>query len=268
GQSSPVKIDLDSIKPDHDGIKKDASWYFGIHGWTGNYNCTPITPELVKEIHKFENSNIIFVDWEKGASNVYYPTAALSAKLVGSVIADVINNLVKRGVAKKDKIYLIGFSLGGHVVGFIGKNLYSKYKWKPKKITSIDPAGPLYDDKPPEDRIDSTDAEYVEVFHASGDKLGFWKPIGHVDIYINKGTTRQPGCGMFEDISGSCSHAFGKTVYGNYTHLRMQAYKCISFENFTKGHCGADVKVWCEVGFKYPQCKQGVYHLNTGSYFE
>ncbi|CAG7729816.1 unnamed protein product [Allacma fusca] len=265
---APVKIDLVNLQPSNGDITPNETWYFGVHGWTGSYKFTPLVPELVTEIHNHGPANVILVDWEDGASNLYYPTAVQSAKLVGSKVADVINNLVKAGIAQPNKVHLIGFSLGGHVVGFIGKSLYSKYNWKPKKITSIDPAGPMYDDNPSDDRLDSKDGEYVEVFHTCGDQLGFWKPVGHVDIYVNRGLSSQPPCGLLDDVGGSCSHQFGKTVYGKYTHLQMKAYKCKSFHDFTKGRCGDDINQACEVGFKYSQCSEGVYHLNTELYFK
>lgn len=55
------------------------------------------------------------------------------------------------------------------------------------------PAGPLFSVNNPNDRIDSTDAEYVEIIHTDTRSFGFGDPIGHTDFYPNGGFG-QPGC--------------------------------------------------------------------------
>ena len=50
-------------------------------------------------------------------------------------------------------------------------------------LTGLDPAGPLFDGKSPEVRLDKTDADYVDVIHSNGDRsikggLGAWEPMG------------------------------------------------------------------------------------------
>jgi hypothetical protein len=47
-------------------------------------------------------------------------------------------------------------------------------------------------------RLDTTDAEFVDIIHTNGgtlihDQQGFLSPIGHVDFYPNGGQF-QPGC--------------------------------------------------------------------------
>lgn len=59
------------------------------------------------------------------------------------------------------------------------------------KIVGLDPAGPLFSVSKPEDRLDSTDALYVETIQTS--ILGFHAPIGMVSFYPN-GVRLQPGC--------------------------------------------------------------------------
>jgi phosphatidic acid-selective phospholipase A1 len=49
---------------------------------------------------------------------------------------------------------------------------------------------------PLEERLDSGDAEFVEVVHTSGGYLGYRDPIGQVDFFPNGGTWPQPGCYM------------------------------------------------------------------------
>ena len=73
----------------------------------------------------------------------------------------------------------------------------------------LDPAGPLFESQDPKDRLDSTDAKFVDVIHSNGETLilgglGSWQPMGHVDFYPNGGRM-QKGCtnlflGAFTDI--------------------------------------------------------------------
>lgn len=58
-----------------------------------------------------------------------------------------------------------------------------------------DPAGILYTFpvlKPIEDRLDPSDAHYVQVIHTSI-SLGAYPALGHADFYVNYGYF-QPGC--------------------------------------------------------------------------
>lgn len=62
----------------------------------------------------------------------------------------------------------------------------------------LDPAGPLFETQDPRSRLDSTDAQFVDVIHSNGENLilgglGSWQPLGHVDFYPNGGRM-QKGC--------------------------------------------------------------------------
>lgn len=64
-------------------------------------------------------------------------------------------------------------------------------------IIGLDPAGPLFDVREPEERIAVGDAEYVECIHTNGGILGVGFGIGanicDADFFPNGGST-QPGC--------------------------------------------------------------------------
>lgn len=88
-----------------------------------------------------------------------------------------------------DSIHLIGVSLGAHVAGFIGAMLGGRvgritgenYEMKTYKTSKycvlnvfcyicwmtlgLDPAGPMFAGVPPEERLDPTDAQFVDVLH-------------------------------------------------------------------------------------------------------
>lgn len=91
------------------------------------------------------------------------------------------------------RTHVIGFSLGAHVSGFAGAELPGL-----SRITGLDPAGPLFEAQHPKVRLDSSDAEFVDVIHSNGENLilgglGSWQPMGHVDYYPNGGRV-QTGC--------------------------------------------------------------------------
>lgn len=41
--------------------------------------------------------------------------------------------------------------------------------------------------------LDPSDAHFIDVIHTGAGVLGQWGPNGHVDFYVNGGTS-QPGC--------------------------------------------------------------------------
>lgn len=71
---------------------------------------------------------------------------------------------------------------------------------------------PYFVGVPDEDRLDHSDAIFVDVIHTAGRKtlpisnypwsLAFLEPMGHVDFYPNNGKAVQPGC-SFYDVIGS-----------------------------------------------------------------
>lgn len=65
-------------------------------------------------------------------------------------------------------------------------------------VVGLDPAGPLFENYDPRARLDSTDADLVDVIHSNGEKiymggLGAWAPMGDLDFYPNGGRM-QKGC--------------------------------------------------------------------------
>lgn len=74
------------------------------------------------------------------------------------------------------------------------RNIYSVVSMS----IGLDPAGPLFETQDPRSRLDSTDAQFVDVIHSNGENLilgglGSWQPLGHVDFYPNGGRM-QKGC--------------------------------------------------------------------------
>lgn len=89
------------------------------HGW--------LSDDKVKWIQDIKNSllirsdmNVITVDWSELSRNPAYHWAALSTRYVGKKLSRLLAVIISsRNVEEKD-IYLVGHSLGAHVMGYAG----------------------------------------------------------------------------------------------------------------------------------------------------
>lgn len=149
--------------------------------------------ELMSALMAVDDCLVVCVDWENGATLPNYVRAATNTQLVGRQIAIVLKDLADHHQLELSKVHIIGFSLGAHVAGFAGSLLPGL-----RRITGLDPAGPLFEAQHPRARLDESDAEYVDVIHSNGQNLilgglGAWQPMGHADFYPNGGRG-QHGC--------------------------------------------------------------------------
>lgn len=171
-----------------------------IHGWQ-NHKSSPVNV-LIRDAYLLkDNFNIIVVDWSEGASNLKYSQSRNSVNYVGSKVADMIWFLKENAQLNLDTLHLVGHSLGAHICGLTGK-LVKDHNLN--TIIGLDPAGPLFYEEYPDERLSVDDAEYVEVIHTNAGFYGIQTPIGDADYYINGGE-KQPGCGF--DILRICSHS-------------------------------------------------------------
>uniref|UniRef100_A0A5S6QEP7 Lipase domain-containing protein n=1 Tax=Trichuris muris TaxID=70415 RepID=A0A5S6QEP7_TRIMR len=208
--------------------------------------------ELLKK-----NITVIIVDWTKGSHAPNYYQAASNTRVVGAVVAELINNLLNNTYFDMKDITIVGFSLGAHVCGFAGKKL-----GKLNHIIALDPAGPLFSGHVPEVRLAPTDADFVECIHTDGKAfihggLGTMEPMGHVDFYPNGGMT-QLGCPknakeIILDLwylnsstlaTLTCSHSRAPMLFtesirnaGKEDHCNFSAVTCDSAEHWEMGRC-------------------------------
>ncbi|XP_007667689.2 lipase member I isoform X2 [Ornithorhynchus anatinus] len=223
-----------------------------VHGYRGKGQKPQWLPSMVQLLLKADDINVIVVDWVRGATTLYYPHAVKNTKNVSEILAEYILKLKTQGVSL-DNIHMIGLSLGAHICGFVGKRLNGSLG----RISGLDPAGPQFTGKPPNERLYRTDAKFVDVIHTDADALGFRNPMGHIDFYPNGGS-KQPGCPK-TIFSGSsffkCDHQ--RSVYLFLSSLEgkcnLTACPCSSQQAFRNGQC-----VNYEV-FKPLPCPQLVY---------
>lgn len=176
-----------------------------IHGWTEHYQ-KPSMQEIKDAYMKKGNINVIIVDWSLGARHIWYPTAKRNVKPTAKRVSKFLRTLTNVTNTAYDSINLIGFSLGAHMAGFIGKKLGANTL---PAIVAIDPPQLLYDIGNPNERVHFTDAKYVEVIHTSSMVVSFHQHIGDADFMMNYGYI-QPQCqGVWIKRLKMCSHLTG-----------------------------------------------------------
>ncbi|XP_029955074.1 lipase member H [Salarias fasciatus] len=241
---------------------------FVIHGYRPT-GAPPIwIDHIVHLLAAQEDLNVIVVDWNKGAANLNYFTAVSYTREAAHNLTGFIRAMEEDG-ASLSSVHLIGVSLGAHLAGFVGANL----KGRIGRITGLDPAGPMFTSATPEERLDPSDAVFVDVLHTDMDSFGLRGTHGHIDFYANGGTD-QPGCPK-TIFSGKsyfvCDHQRSVFLYLcalNRT-CTLTGYPCSSYGDFLDGRClqceafrplscpvlGYDVRRWRDALLRLGQTK-------------
>lgn len=112
------------------------------YGFTENYTSKS-TQKIVESYILRGDHNILVVEWSKYSGGVL--DAIPNTHKVGEIIGKTLLDMKNSGFNLKS-FHLIGHSLGGHLVGYIGKNVYEKSNktFKITRITALDPAGPFF----------------------------------------------------------------------------------------------------------------------------
>ena len=191
---------------------------------------------------------------------VNYYLARFRAPKVGKRVAELIDWLHEETGMSFETTHVYGYSLGAHVAGFTGKQTT---KGKVKVIIGLDAVHPLFRIKNPENRLSSTDAEYVEAIHTNGQGLGFYHPIAVSDFYPNGGRA-QPGCG-FNPLS--CSHSRAATFFAESVAMgersNYHTVKCETFADVKNRTCSLDSE-GIRMGHKDNiKSAKGIYFLET-----
>lgn len=85
-----------------------------------------------------EDCNVISVDWEDLAGPApWYEIAANNAKKVGARTGQLLKFMQVQFQLSPEDVHVIGFSLGGQLVAFVGQEMNGTLK----RITGLDPAG-------------------------------------------------------------------------------------------------------------------------------
>ncbi|RNA40557.1 pancreatic lipase-related 2-like [Brachionus plicatilis] len=271
--SIPIKLTLENIGSS--GFNYSQETKFIIHGFTDEGLDEKIV--LIKDnflkVEKY--LNVINVDWKDGAKGPNYFTAVENVEIAGNKVG----SFIKEAKIDPSKVHCIGHSLGAHVCGFAGKEI------KVKRITGMDPAGPLFFNRQSERRLNKNDADFVDIIHTDAGTLGIGKEVGHLDFFPNGGLF-QAGCGLIhmlrkeakilvlrldpkfpEIIQIACSHNRAPAYFAEsiISKCNFHSVPCDDYDGFANGRCKCDPKTGCApMGyFTEPIYSQGTYYLNT-----
>ncbi|KXJ21453.1 Pancreatic lipase-related protein 2 [Exaiptasia diaphana] len=116
---------------------------------------------MTKKLRK-KDVNVIVVGWNSYISFSVkgYLQSVANTRLAGSMVAELIKFINKQMGNTPASFHLIGFSLGAHVAGYVGKRLKNV-----ARITGLDPAGPRFQGFHTDVKLDSSDAAFVDVIH-------------------------------------------------------------------------------------------------------
>ncbi|GBN04746.1 Inactive pancreatic lipase-related protein 1 [Araneus ventricosus] len=200
--------------------------------------------------------NVFIVDWTD-YNGMPYEQAVANTRVIGAIIAKIVNFLVKQVGISPQSVHLIGHSLGAHIAGYAGERIRNL-----GRITGLDPAGPYFRGTDPVVRLDPTDAGFVDIIHTNAadsifSGLGMTDAIGHMDFYPNGGS-KQPGCANATGdeappandptaIFGKhkCDHMRANRYFMASVNpsCRFQSVYCNSYADFQSGKCRSSSNV-------------------------
>ncbi|KTF72911.1 hypothetical protein cypCar_00048594, partial [Cyprinus carpio] len=222
---------------------------FLIHGYRPTGSPPVWLTEFVKLLLQSRGMNVIVVDWNRGATNINYWKVVDNTRKVAANLTDLIQKMESLAVSMVLVDYMIilhiirefaftkYIDLGAHISGFTG----ASFEGRIGRITALDPAGPEFNGRSAVDRLDPTDAQFVEALHTDMDALGYRDVLGHIDYYANGGAD-QPGCPR-TIFSGSqyfkCDHQRSVFLYMSSLtdSCPITAYPCDSYTLFQDGEC-------------------------------
>ena len=177
-----------------------AAWtFFVVHGFRDQGTSAASLRQADAIRQRLPGANVVIVDWHgppqprvqgepsrlgplESLWNLYeqYRQAVATTKIVGSEITAWMR---QKGI-RPSRTVISGHSLGGQVAAFASNECARAEQFQEPihAILAADPAGPSFELRPPEERLDRTDAHEVIVVHTT-EGLGDENAVGTVDIY-------------------------------------------------------------------------------------
>ncbi|KAK7070911.1 hypothetical protein SK128_026955, partial [Halocaridina rubra] len=255
--------------------------YVIVHGFLGTGTDDWII-SIKNALLQREDCNVISVSWKSGTTSAGYYVIQARVKDVGEDISKLLRYLEQMVGLTPDLIHLVGHSLGAHVVGFVGKHFNGTIP----RITGLDPAGLMYHQAEPSERLDKSDATFVDIIHTHGcttilsawsDCYGIDENLGDADFWPNGGE-RQPACQEGGDgdklvrAGSDCNHGMAYVLYAESIQYptsttRYLARPCTEWRLFNNGACpcyqpGHPVQY---MGYNVNPAVSGIFYLNTSN---
>ncbi|KAL4708916.1 hypothetical protein ACJJTC_014944 [Scirpophaga incertulas] len=222
----------------------------------------PISAMLANE-YEARGYNVIMVDYQRFAT-VHYYLAARLMRPIGKLIAQVLVHLTNSGL-DPSKLELLGFSLGGQTVSYIARNYQALTGRNISKLTALEPSGPCFRDLRPTERLDASNADFVEVVHTNIDGYGMAPRMGHVDFYVNGGEY-QPSDLLLYPCTSTCSHfrVLPLWVSSLKNPTEFVAIKCDNIQQARDSKCYDRSPLETNVmGLRVNRSNHGIFYLST-----
>nr|XP_054928347.1 uncharacterized protein LOC126534523 isoform X2 [Dermacentor andersoni] len=108
-----------------------------IHGFTED-GQRPWVISLKDSLVRYARSNVLIVDWNKGATYPYYLRAARNTPVPGVQLSLLIQKIIHSSKHRlsPNSVHVVGFSLGAQVAGFCGRHFHRAFNTKLGRITA------------------------------------------------------------------------------------------------------------------------------------
>lgn len=183
---------------------------------------------------------------------------------VGKHVAEVLVQLTQFGL-DPSKLEILGFSLGCHTASFIASQFQTMTGRNISALTALEPSGPCFRNLGPTERLDASNADFVQVIHTNIDGYGMATRMGHVDIYINGGEF-QPSDIAIYPCTTTCSHFRILPIWVSALKnpRKFIALKCTSVQQARDSECYNNVPLdTLYMGLGIDRTKRGIYYLAT-----
>ncbi|XP_059061667.1 phospholipase A1 member A-like [Achroia grisella] len=220
---------------------------------------------IIESSYRTLGYNVWLVDVQNFVNDPF-PIVTRHVPTVGRRIGEMIYNITLENVGfDPKKLEILGLSLGGEIISFIAKAFKELSGTKLSKLTALDPTGPCFRNLGPDERLDQSDADYVEVLNTNMDGLGIGTPVGHVNFYINGGEYQISDI-YWMPCELLCSHIKVYTIW--FSALRNPnsfiAMQCDSVQQARDRKCyDRQPMVTNLVGLNVDKTKHGLFYLAT-----
>ncbi|KAJ8961730.1 hypothetical protein NQ318_021330 [Aromia moschata] len=191
-----------------------------FHGFTESLHADD-SQLLRRSFLRRGDYNVIVTNADRLLAGLYYLESVKNCRYIGQYGAQLVDYLVTRGL-RLATLHVIGMSLGAQIAGFVGQYVTSG---RLPRITGLDPAGPLYHKASLDDRLDPSDADFVDVIHTNQAVFGIVPSIGHVDFWPNGGGPKQPGCSFYERFVRSGFSLVELVIYDSFYEKSLNTEK-------------------------------------------
>ncbi|XP_018579052.1 lipase member H [Anoplophora glabripennis] len=194
--------------------------------------------------------NVFIVDWCLPAPPE--SSSINKAHSAGLAVADFIATIFNKTEEDYLNIHLVGVSLGCEVAASAAERLRDLSGRKINRITGLDPAYYLINDKGEQRKLAAGNADFVDVVHTN--LTDICEQIGHADFCVDDvGINKGP----LDDSKPKSVALFATSVNSN----DIRATKCDNIENFRSGACNNSERV--TFGENIDISAQGKYYMKN-----